>query len=94
MSLYFLFLKEKIASPIASALFALLISRNLSLSILTLLISLLILWVIERFINDPNKKKLYFYFNFGKTELKLYSFVFLISFFLLGISNFLLNEFI
>ena len=83
LKLYFIFYKNKFAFPLAISLFALYSSKIIPLTILTLVFSTLLIWFYQRFINDKKKQSLYFYYNLGLTETKLYSFTFLVNLFLL-----------
>ena len=49
------------------------------LAILALISTTLLVWFYQHFINDKENQDLYFYYNLGLTELKLYSFTFLIN---------------
>ena len=83
IQLYFLFYKSKFAFPLAISLFALYSLKIMPLAILILIATTLLIWFYQRFINDKKKQSLYFYYNLGLTELKLYSFTFLINLILL-----------
>ena len=65
--------------------------KIMPLSILVLIATTLLIWFYQNFINDKKKQSLYFYYNLGLTELKLYSFTFLMNLILLICINFYLK---
>ena len=87
LKLYFLFYKTHFLLPLGLALFALLRFRIMPLAVIVLLITTVTIWFYQRFIDDRKKQKLYFYYNLGFTELKLYGFVFCINLALLISTN-------
>ncbi len=87
LKLYFLFYKTTFFPPLALALFALLKLNIMLLATIALLTATLLVWSYQRFVNDKKKKTLYFYYNLGLTELKLYTFVFIINLFIITGTN-------
>lgn len=79
INLYFLFYKKKFAFPLALSLFTLFSLRVMPLAVMILSATTLLIWFYQRFINDKKKQALYFYYNLGLTELKLYTFLFFIN---------------
>jgi hypothetical protein len=79
MKLYFLFYKAKFLPPLVLALFALLKFKIMPLAVIALITATLLIWFYQRFINDRKKQNMYFYYNLGLTELKLYTFVIFIN---------------
>lgn len=79
LKLYLLFYKTKFLLPLALAIAILYIFRVMPLTVFSLVIATIGYWFYEHFINDKKKEKLYFYYNFGLTESRLYLFVFLIN---------------
>jgi len=79
-SLYFRFYSRTFLPPLFASLFVYFQNGFKGLSILVLAVTLCILFLYRRFLDDPRRKQLYFYFNLGMTELKLYGFVFLVNF--------------
>ncbi len=79
LQLYFLFYKTKFFLPLALTLFVVFKYKMMPLAVLALLTASLLVWFYQNFINDAKKEKLYFYYNMGITELKLYAFVFFIN---------------
>jgi hypothetical protein len=80
---YFLFYKTKFLPPLSLALFTLLKFRIMLLAVITLLATTILIWFYQRYINDKKKQALYFYYNLGLTELKLFTFLFFINLILL-----------
>mgnify|MGYP006085769999 CR=1 FL=1 len=78
-TLYFYFYKEKFAFPLSLSLAALFRFRIMPLATMALLASTLLIWFYQRFINDKKKQTMYFYYNLGLTEFKLYAFLFFIN---------------
>ena len=89
IKLYFLFYKSKFLPSLALAVFTLLQFKIMFLAVLSLIISTFLIWFYQRFIGDKKKKELYFYYNLGFTEIKLYTFIFFINFGLLIVTNIL-----
>ena len=79
ITLYFYFYKEEFAFPLGLSLFALLSFRIMPLATLTLTVGTLLIWFYQRYINDKKKQTMYFYYNLGVTEFKLYTFLFFIN---------------
>ena len=79
LQLYFLFYKTTFFPPLALTLFVVLKYKMMPLALLALLTASLLVCFYQNFINDSKKEKLYFYYNMGITELKLYAFVFFIN---------------
>ena len=50
-----------------------------TLSITSLILTSIIIWFYNHYINDPKKEKLYLYLNQGISETKLYIFTFLLN---------------
>ncbi|WP_347175203.1 hypothetical protein [Polaribacter uvawellassae] len=79
INLYFYFYKNKFAFPLALSLFILFSLRAMPLAVLTLAATTFLIWFYQKFINDQKNQTLYFYYNLGITELKLYTFLFFIN---------------
>jgi len=91
LKIYFLFYKTKFLPPLALALFTLLKFKVIQLAVLALLTTTILIWVYQRLINDKKKESLYFYYNLGLTELKLYAFIFFINLTLIVCTNTLIK---
>jgi len=76
---YFLFFREIFFLPLAGSLFAYFRIGYWGLSIFLCAAILFIVFLYKRFLDDPKKKQLYFYFNQGFTEFKLYGFAFVVN---------------
>lgn len=87
LKIYFLFYKTKFLLPLVFALFTLLKFKMKQLAALALLATTILIWFYQRFSNDKKKKSLYFYYNLGLTEFKLYAFIFFINLVLLICTN-------
>jgi len=86
--IYFHFYKEKFAFPLGLSLFTLFGFRIMPLAVMALITATLLIWFYQRFINDKKKQSLYFYYNLGMTEIKLYSFLLFINLIILtGINS-------
>ena len=79
LKLYFHFYRTKFLVPLAFATAILYVFRVMQLAIFSLITATIGYWFYERFINDKKKEKLYFYYNLGITETKLYLFVIFIN---------------
>jgi len=79
INLYFLFYREKFLVPLALSLFTLFNFRIMPLAVITLSSTTLLIWFYQHFLTDKKKQTLYFYYNLGATEFKLYTFVFFIN---------------
>ena len=87
---YLIFYKSKFAFPLFLSVFLLFKSGNIGITLFTLLFSTLALFFYERFLGDPKKKELYFFFNQGISVIKLYGFTLLLNaLFLTILFNFL-----
>ncbi|TVZ57191.1 hypothetical protein OD91_2501 [Lutibacter sp. Hel_I_33_5] len=73
--------------PLGLALFTLLKFKAMPLAFFILISTTLLLWLYQRYINDPKNKNLYLYFNLGLTQIKLYSFTFFLNIIILTIVN-------
>lgn len=76
---YFHFYLGKFFIPFAFSLFILISFKTFFFMFLSLTLSSLVLWFIHHYINDRKKQTLYFYFNQGISELKLYLFTFILN---------------
>ncbi len=79
INLYFQFYKNKFAFPLTLSLFTLFSLRIMPLAVLTLAATTFLIWFYQKFINDQKNQTLYFYYNLGITELKLYTFLIFIN---------------
>jgi hypothetical protein len=79
INLYFHFYKNKFAFPLALSLFTLFSLGFMPLSVMILAATTFLIWFYQKFINDKKNQTLYFYYNLGLTELKLYTFLFFIN---------------
>ena len=87
LKLYFLFYKTIFLPPIALAIFALLRYGEMFYGVVALVTTSILVWFYRHFIDDRKQEKLYFYYNLGLTEIKLYGFVFCINLILLICAN-------
>ncbi|CAL2102025.1 membrane protein of unknown function [Tenacibaculum sp. 190130A14a] len=91
LRLYFLFYRTKFFLSLAFSLFILLKLKAFFWVLIALITAVITTWFYHRFINDRKKQTLYFYYNFGLTEFKLYSFIFFLNFFLLVCINLIIK---
>ena len=57
------------------------------LALIAMIVTTLLVYFYDRFIEDRKREKLHFYYNLGITELKLYAFIFFINLFIITITN-------
>ena len=87
LKLYFLFFKTKFLPPLTLAIFVLIKYQLMLLALIAMIVTTLLVYFYDRFIEDRKREKLHFYYNLGITELKLYAFIFFINLFIITITN-------
>jgi hypothetical protein len=87
LKLYFHFYKSKFFITLVFCLFILIKYQNLLLALISLTLASLGVWFVQHYINDKKKESLYFYFNSGISEFKLYFFTFVVNLSILIITN-------
>ena len=87
---YLLFYFGKFFLSLAFSFFVLVWYRIPTLAFITLTLVSLLIWFYHHYLNDKKKQSLYFYFNLGISELKLYLFTFCLNLLILiSINQFL-----
>ncbi len=88
---YFHFYFSKFFISLAFGIIILMTIKIFPLAFISLILSSLLVWFIQHYINDKKKQTLYFYFNQGISEFKLYLFTFTVNLTILIIINYIVR---
>lgn len=87
IKIYFHFYRNKFFIPLVFGVFILVFSHVFILAFISLMLASVGVWFLNHYIDDRKKQRLYFYFNQGISESKLYIFTFIINLAILIIIN-------
>ena len=87
LKLYLHFYYSKFFISLSLGAFVILRYQIPKLAFISFFLASLLVWVYHHFINDIKKQSLYFYFNLGLSEIKLYLFTFFLNLFILTVLN-------
>jgi len=86
IKVFFEFYKRSLLLTLLIPFLLLLFTKNTFLAFITCISLSIFSWFFSTYLDDPKRKKLIFFFNFGFSEIQLYGFSFIINIILLLLS--------